>query len=138
MQMTTTPDAETRGARFLSAPWHLLSVGVLAIVWNALCFAHFGITGSASPLVNGWTQAFLAAAIWGGFAGGVLLLMRSRWAVQAFTTALVGVMATSANLFVLAMVPANLYAMPMMLGLWVITLAMLFYTSRIHARGELR
>lgn len=119
-------------------PWHLLGVGVLALVWNAHCFGYFGVTGSASPLVNGWTQAFLGAALWGGFAGGVLLLLRSRWAVQAFTTALVGMMATSASLFVLAAQPANLYAMPMMVGLWLITLAMLFYASRVHSRGLLR
>ena len=119
-------------------PWHILSVGVLALVWNVLCFAHFGITGTASPIIHGWTQAFLGAALWGGFAGGVLLLMRSRWAVQAFTAALVGVMATSASLFVFAQEPANLYAMPMMLGLWVITLVTVFYASRIKTLGLLR
>ena len=142
MQLTSTPAIEpfdeTRIEGLRTAPWHLLSVGGLALIWNVLCFAHFGITGAASNIVNVWTQAYLGAALWGGFGGGVLLLMRSRWAVQAFTTALVGLMATSANLFVLAKVPANLYAMPMMLGLWVITLAMLFYASRIHMRGLVR
>lgn len=142
MQLTSTPaiDAfdETRMEALRSAPWHLLSVGGLAVLWNVLCFAHFGITGTASDVVNFWTQAYLGAALWGGFGGGVLLLIRSRWAVQAFTTALVGMMAASANLFVLAQHPANLYAMPMMVGLWVITLAMLFYASRIHMRGLLR
>lgn len=138
MDLTTIPDADTRSDRIAIAPWHLLSVGVLALVWNGLCFLHFGITGSALPEVHGWTQTFLGAAMWGGFGGGLLLLMRSRWAVQAFTTALVGLIAASANLFVFAEIPADLYAMPMMLSLWVITLAMLFYTSRVQTLGELR
>jgi hypothetical protein len=52
--------------------------------------------------------------------------------------ALVGLIASSAVTFVFAGEPANLYAMPMMLGMWIITLATLFYASRVNELGQLR
>lgn len=120
------------------APWHMIAVGLLGMVWGVICLAQFGATGTTAPGGSGWTAAFFGASIWGSLGGSVLLLARSRWAVQAFTTALVGLMATSASLFIVPAVPANLYAMPMMVGLWVITLAIVFYASRVHQRGLLR
>ena len=119
-------------------PWHMLAVGGLTLIWYALGFAEFGLTGTASHGFSGWTQASLAGCLWGGFAGAVLLLFRSRLAVQALVVALVGVMATSLDLFVLTAEPGNLYAMPTLLGLWLITQVSLFYALRVRSLGLLR
>lgn len=129
--------AKVKG-RVLASEWHMLSVGVLTLVWYALGFVKFGPTGLEAANMSPWTQASLAACLWGGLAGAALLLVRSRFALQAFVVALVGILAASMNLFILAATPANLYAMPALLGIWLITLAALFYTSRVHALGLLR
>lgn len=111
--------------------WHLVAVGALGMVWYGISLTQFGVTGMNAPAGGVLAQAGLAACMLGGFAGSAMLLLRSRWAVQALTVALVGLIAMSADMFVLAEIRADLYAMPMMLGMWIITLATLFYTSRI-------
>ena len=133
--MDTT--AKVHDGRFAS-DWHMLSVGALTLVWYALGFVKFGVTGLDAANMSFWTQASLAACLWGGLAGAALLLVRSRFALQAMVVALVGMIVASMNLFILAEAPANLYAMPAVLGLWLITLVTVFYTSRVHALGLLR
>lgn len=113
--------------------WRLLALGGISGLWYSLCLAKFGITGSEMSIYSGWTQTFVASSLWGGFAGSMLVMLGSRWSVQAFTVSLVGLLAASANMFVFPDVPANLYAMPTMLGMWLITLAVFYYASRMHA-----
>lgn len=113
--------------------WRNLGLGGIAGLFYSLALAKFGVTGIAQPFDNLWTQTFVEASLWGGFAGSMLLMLGSRWSVQAFTVALVGLLATSAMLFVFPPVPANLYAMPTMLGMWLITLAVFYYALRMHS-----
>ena len=134
MQATVNP----KNARAFAIEWHMLVVGVLTVTWYCLGLAYFGVTGSAHAGFAGWTQVFLASSLLGGLGGGVLLLLRSRWSLQAFVCALVGLMLASAKLFLLGEAPANVYSMPMMLGMWFITLPALYYASREHAEGSLR
>ena len=133
--MDTIANTQARG---FAGEWHIRAVGALALVWYAIGFAQFGPSGLSAAGMSGWTQAALGASLWGGFVAGGLLLMRSRFAVQASVVALMGMMVTSLGHFVLAATPANLYAMPMLLGMWLITLPIVLYASRVHALGLLR
>ena len=148
--MELTMDGQTLARE--QAPWHLWAVGGLTLVWNLFCVARymgaqFGLveTGAMAEtelaLFAGlplWIAAFWALSVWGALAGSALLLVRSKWAVQSFVMAVIGLMATSAYLFAFAGISANLYAMPVALAAWIITLLSLFYASRVHSAGLLK
>jgi len=85
-------------------PWHLWVVGVIALLWNgyggydyvmtqtnnAAYLAQFTAEQrayfSSFPL---WMEAVWAIGVWGGVLGAVLLLLRSKWAFQAFLASLI-------------------------------------------------
>ena len=91
-------------------PAHLWIVGVLATLWNAFgCYDYLmtrmrntdylrSMMPDVDPnamlaYVDGfpiWAQFGWGLGVWGGLAGGILLLLRSRWAVWAFGLSLVG------------------------------------------------
>ena len=92
------------------APLHLWIVGGLALLWSAFgCFDYVktrlrdtDYLASMMPTVDpnavlAWIDAFPIWAqfgwglgVWGGLAGAILLLLRSRWAVLAMGLSLVG------------------------------------------------
>lgn len=87
-----------------ATPWHLWAVGVVALLWNgyggydyvmtqtnnAAYLAQFTAEQRAYfdsfPL---WMEAVWAIGVWGGVLGAVLLLLRSKWAFQAFLASLI-------------------------------------------------
>lgn len=116
----------------------MLAVGALTLFWYSLVLAQLALTSGAAQNVSGLAQASLVGCLLAGSAGGALLLMQSRFAVQAMVAALVALLVLSAELFVFAQGPVDLYAKPMVLGLWVITQASAFYALRIRSQGLLR
>lgn len=94
-------------------PVHLWIVGTLATLWNAFgCydylmtrFRNTDYLKSAMPGVDpqaalAWVDAFPLYAqigwglgVWGGLLGGLLLLLRSRWAVWALGASMIGAIA---------------------------------------------
>jgi len=159
--MTTTTSAgapatgDGAGARG-KAPWHLWTVGVLGLLWNAYggfdyfmsktrgdaYLASVGMTPDQITYFNampGWMTAVWAIGVWGALAGAVLLLARSRYAVPVFTASLVA--------YVLSLVYQYLVPMPgggnpaMMILQFVIFAGCVFfvwYAMRARARGWLR
>jgi hypothetical protein len=101
---------ETTQVRAAGAPRSLYIVGVLAMLWNAVgCYDYLmtrmrktDYLASMMPTVDpkamlAWVDAFPIWAqfgwglgVWGGLLGSILLLARSRWAVEAFGLSLVG------------------------------------------------
>lgn len=91
-------------------PIHLWIVGILSLLWNAIgCYDYLMTrlrdTDYLSSMMPGtdpnavlayidsfpiWAQAGWALGVWGGLAGAVLLLIRSRYAVWAFGLSLIG------------------------------------------------
>jgi len=91
-------------------PLHLWIVGILALLWNAFgCYDYLMTRARDTEYLSGmmpgvdpnavlawidafpiWAQAGWALGVWGGLAGAVLLLMRSRFAVWAFAASLIG------------------------------------------------
>lgn len=91
-------------------PAHLWIVGILALLWNGFgCYDYFMTrtqgeawirqmmhtdeAGAIMAYINGFPLYVSAAwgfGVWGGLAGSILLLMRSRHAVAAFAVSSVG------------------------------------------------
>ena len=91
-------------------PAHLWIIGLLSTLWNAFgCYDYLmtrmrntDYLANMMPTVDPnamlawvdsfpiWAQFGWGLGVWGGLAGGVLLLVRSRWAVWATGLSLVG------------------------------------------------
>jgi hypothetical protein len=82
--------------------------------------------------------AFWAFGVWGAFAGSVLVLLRSKWAVAAMVVALVGLIGTTIYNYALIDVPADMAAPALDVAIWAVTLFLLFYARRMAAAGVLK
>ena len=91
-------------------PVHLWIVGGLSLLWSAFgCYDYIMTRNRDTEYLAGmmpdidpnamlawidafpvWAQFGWGLGVWGGLAGSVLLLMRSRWAVWAFALSLIG------------------------------------------------
>lgn len=137
-------------------PLHVWIVGALATVWNAFgCFdylmtqtrnedylAHFTDPQRAYfdsfPL---WMEAVWALGVWGGLAGSLLLLARSRYAVAAFAVSLLGLAISTVYQYVLTSPPADMTTGAMIgmnIAIWAIAIGLLLYAVRMRGRGVLR
>lgn len=137
-------------------PVHLWIVGVLATIWNGFggfdylmtqtrneqYLAHFTdpqrVYFESFPI---WMEAAWAFGVWGGLAGSLLLLARSRWAVAAFAVSLAGLAISTVYQYVLSTPPPEMTSgamLAMNLVIWAVAIGLLFYAMRMRARGVLR
>ena len=137
-------------------PAHLWIVGILSLLWNAFGAYDYTMTNlhNAAYLAKfpadqlayfqslpGWLTAFWALGVWGGLAGSVLLLIRSRYAVWAFAVSVVGVIVSFGYQMFATQMPASMKqgAMAFMpLVIFVIAAALLWYAMRESKSGVLR
>ena len=85
--------------------WQYWAVAIIGFLWN--CFGAYlyilakqgdpALLATAPPAMQDymatmptWAHIGWSLGIWGSFAGSVLMLLRSRWAVQAFLVSLLG------------------------------------------------
>ncbi len=138
------------------APMHLWIVGILATLWNGYACYEYLMTNlkNAAFLAQmpadhiaymnslpAWLTAFWALGVWGGLAGGLLLLIRSRYAVWAFALSLIGAMVGLGYQMFMTVRPASMTAGMMGLLPWVIIavcFALLLYARAQAAKGVLR
>lgn len=144
--MTTAPIGGEK------TPWHLWLVGVLTLLFNAMgvmsytitklgMLADAGMTPDQIAFMDAypaWANGFWALGVWGAFAGSVLLLLRSKWAVPAMVVATVGLIGTTVYNYALIDVPAEMEAPALDTAIWVVTLSLLFYARRMAALGVLK
>ena len=137
-------------------PLHLWIVGALATVWNAFgCFdylmtqtrnedylAHFTDPQRAYfdsfPI---WMEAVWALGVWGGLAGSLLLLARSRYAVAAFALSLLGLAISTLYQYVLTSPPPDMMTggmLAMNAVIWIVAIGLLWYAIRMRNAGVLR
>jgi hypothetical protein len=137
-------------------PSHLWIVGAVATLWNAFgafdylmtqtrnaqYLAHFTdpqrIYFESFPV---WMEAMWAFGVWGGLAGSLLLLARSRHAVAAFAVSLAGLAASTFYQYVLSSPPEGMMTGAMIgmnLAIWAIAIGLLVYALRMRRRGVLR
>ena len=142
-------------------PAHLWIVGVLATLWNAFGAYDYLMTrmrntdylaqmmpGVDPNAMLAWVDAFPVWAqfgwglgVWGGLAGGILLLLRSRWAVWALGLSLIGALLGLG--YQIAMAPPMPGAegpmftvMPYVIIL--VALALVLYARAMEKKGVLR
>ncbi|WP_379922222.1 hypothetical protein [Erythrobacter sp. R86502] len=134
------------------APWHLWVIGALTLAFNAMgilsymttrlgMLADVGMTPDQIAFMESypaWVSAFWALGVWGAFAGSVLLLLRSRWAVHAMSAALIGLIGTTAYNYGMIAMPESMQAPALDVAIWGVTLILLVYTRRMAASGVLR
>ena len=137
-------------------PVHLWIVAALATIWNAFgCFdylmtqtrneqylAHFTDPQRAYfdsfPI---WMEAVWALGVWGGLAGALLLLARSRFAVLAFAVSLAGLAVSTLYQYVLSTPPPDMMTggmIAMNLAIWAVAIGLLVYAMRMRKAGVLR
>jgi hypothetical protein len=149
-----TAMATTAGGR--AAPAHLWIVGILALLWNAFgCYDYLmSVTANAAYLAKmpadavayeralpAWLTAFWALGVWGGLAGAVLLLMRSRHSVLAFVLSLLGAVIGLGYQMFMTVRPASMSAGAGAIIPWVIIAVaafQLWYGWSMDKKGALR
>jgi hypothetical protein len=137
-------------------PAHLWIVAVLATIWNAFgCFDYLmtqtrnerylaGFTDPQRVYFDSfpmWMEAAWAFGVWGGLAGSLLLLARSRYAVAAFAVSLAGLAISTLYQYVLSTPPPEMTSgamLAMNLVIWAVAIALLIYAMRMRKRGVLR
>ena len=138
------------------APAHLWIVGILSLLWNAFGCYDYLMTNLRNPAylaafpadqlvyldsLPSWLTAFWALGVWGGLAGALLLLARSRHAILAFAISVVGaVVGLGYQMFVTEM-PASMKEGVMGLMPWAIiaiAVAQLWYSRNVGKQGLLR
>jgi hypothetical protein len=133
-------------------PAHLWVVGVITLLFNLMgivsylttkfgMLAEMGLTPEQIAFMESypvWISAFWALGVWGAFAGSVLLLLRSKWAVAAMVAATIGLVGTTYGNYVAIDVPVAMEAPVLDAAIWAVTLFLLFYTRRMAAAGVLR
>jgi hypothetical protein len=87
-----------------------------------------------------WAVAFWALGVWGSAIGSLLLLLRKKLAVWAFGVSIIGLLGTTFYERMVAVIPQsmqstgqNLFAV----AIWVITIGLFVYASRMTAKGVL-
>jgi hypothetical protein len=137
-------------------PLHLWIVGVLATLWNAGGAYDYLMTQTRNEAYLAaftdpqriyfesfpiWMEATWALGVWGGLAGALLLLARSRHAVTAFAISLAGLAASTVYQYVLSTPPEDMVSGPMIgmnIAIWAIAIGLLWYALRMRRSGVLR
>ncbi|MFO6445711.1 hypothetical protein ACLBKU_01070 [Erythrobacter sp. NE805] len=137
----------------MHAPVHLWMVGTVTLLFNSMGIISYlstklgkleemGMTPSQIAFMESypaWATAVWAMGVWGAFAGSVLLLLRSRWAVPAMAIALAGLIGVTMAETVILDVPADMATPPgLKVSIWAVTLFLLFYAVRMRKAGVLR
>ncbi|MDP5102847.1 MAG: hypothetical protein NWP98_02870 [Erythrobacter sp.] len=136
----------------VATPWHLWVIGALTLLFNAMgvlsytmtelgMLADAGMTPDQIAFMDSypaWAIAFWALGVWGAFAGSVLLLLRSKYAVAAMVVATIGLIGTTVYNYVLIDVPASMQAPGLDVAIWAVTLSLLLYVRRMASTGVLR
>ena len=145
--MATTAEARV--------PVHLWIVGVLALLWNAFGCYDYLMTNlenaaylerfSADQIaymhsLPAWLTAAWAIGVWGGLAGSLLLLIRSRYAVWALGLSCVGAIVGLGYQLMMTAMPASMKHGLMGIMPWVIiliTIFLLWYSWSMEKKGVL-
>jgi CHASE2 domain-containing sensor protein len=138
------------------APAHLWIVGILSLLWNAYgCYDYLmTMTRNEAYLsqfpadaltywegLPAWLTAFWAIGVWGGLAGSLLLLVRSRYSVWAFALSFIGAIVGIGYQMFMTEMPASMKSGMMGIIPWaviVIAAFLLWYSWSAEKKGQLR
>jgi hypothetical protein len=141
------------GSGRAKAPWHLWLVGGSTLLFNAMgiisytttklgMLAEMGLSPEEIAFLDSypaWASALWALGVWGAFAGSVLVLLRSKWAVAAMAVALAGLIGLTIGEIAIMDIPAGLATpLPLKVAIWGVTLFLLVYARQMREAGVLR
>jgi hypothetical protein len=131
------------------APWHFWAVVAIALFWNGFPSIDYTMTQLRDPAWIGqlepwrrelienapaWATAAWALGGWGGLAGAVLMLLRSRRAIAAFAVSLAGAIVSFAW-----QLSVGLVETPILPAVIVASIAFFWwYAARMRGEGVLR
>jgi hypothetical protein len=137
-------------------PAHLWIVGGLALLWNGFGCYDYLMTNLKNRTYLGqftadqlaymdslpsWLTAMWAIGVWGGLAGAILLLVRSRYAVWAFGLSFLGAIVAMGYQLFMTKIPASMKEGAMGVMPWVIIAIaafLLWYSWSTDKKGLLR
>lgn len=137
----------------VETPWHLWVIGVVTLMFNALGITSYLMTKldlldhtTMSPAqiafmqtYPAWATAVWAMGVWGAFAGSVLVLLRSRWAVAAMVVAMIGLIGVTIAEVAVLDVPAGMRTpLGLRAAIWGSTLLLLAYSRAMTKARVLR
>lgn len=133
------------------APWHLWAVGIVTLLWNAIGALSYTMTHLGQLEALGmtaqqiayfdsfpvWANAVWALGVWGALAASLLLLLRSRHAVTAAWISVIGLIGTTVFQYAVTTVPADLASPALDAAIWISTLFLLWYATKMRREGVL-
>ena len=149
MADSTTPAAKT--------PWHLWTVGVLSLLWNAMGALDFTMTQLKSEFwlkaltpeqlayfsgIPLWAVLVWGLGTWGSFLGSVVLLLRRNFAIKLFGASIVGAVLTNLYSYGLSdglkVMQNGTGAVIFSAVIFAIAVLLLVYARAMRKRGVLR
>ncbi|MEP3420411.1 MAG: hypothetical protein ABJN35_01635 [Erythrobacter sp.] len=135
-------------------PWHLWVVGIVSLLWNLGGVVSYTLTelGQLGDMgfspeeleyfysFPSWAVAVWALGVWGCFFGSAALLLRSKWAVWLFGISIVGLVGTTVYQRIASTLPESMQTTGQDLFaalIWIITIGLFFYASRMKRAGVL-
>lgn len=137
-------------------PAHVWIVGILALLWNCFGAYDYVMTNMHNQAylsqfppealtymdsLPSWLTAFWAIGVWGGVAGSVLLLARSRYSVWAFALSFIGAVIGIGYQMFMTQMPASMKSGAMGIMPWVVIIVaglLLWYSWNADKKGVLR
>lgn len=145
-----------------NTPWHLWVIGIVSLLWNSFGandylqtqfsnLAYFegavermGVSAEEAlayfQSYPAWVHGFWAIGVWGALAGSVLLLLRSRFTVWAFTLSLLGLAVTTLYQVVVPQPDWTKggFMTVMNVIIWSIASFLMIYSAALRRKGVLR
>jgi hypothetical protein len=136
-------------------PVHLWIVGILALLWNSFGCYDYLMTNLKNQTylsqftpdqiayfnsLPSWLTGFWAIGVWGGLAGAILLLMRSRHSVWIFGLSVIGAVVGLGYQMFMTTMPDSMKAGMMGIMPWVIigvTIVLFCYARAMEKKGVL-
>ncbi len=136
-------------------PWHLWAIGIITLLWNSGGVISYMMTelNKLDPSkftpeqitfftsFPAWAVAAWALGVWGCFLGSAALLLRSKFAVLLFGVSILGLIGVTVYQRLIIELPASMQTTGQNLfaaAIWVITIGLFIYSSRMKRAGVLR
>ena len=137
-------------------PWHLWLVGVVSLLWNGFGGYDFIMSttqgetywrasGMTQPMIDyynampTWMYGPWIIGVWGGLLGGILLLLRRKWATPVFVVSFLGWLAGAIYAFGLSNGLETMGSMwPMQIVIGSACVFFIWYAWAMGKRGVLR
>lgn len=136
-------------------PWWFWVIAIISLLWNFVgaldyTMTHLRVESYLAAFTEeqkayffgypAWAVACWALGVWGSFAGSLLLLLRSKWAVQSFAISVIGLIGATIYQMT-ADIPGSLNtasAWAFSAVIWIATIGLLWFAMRMRGRSILR